>query len=395
MLRSIKSFDLKNKRILLRLDLNVPLQNGVVADDFRIRSALPTIQFCLESGAAVVIMSHLGRPRGQVNPDLSLIPVGESLAELLEMPIKFSADCVSEDAQDVSLGLKPGEIHLLENLRFHDEETRNDSNFSAQLAKHGQIYLNDAFGTAHRAHASNVGVARQFTFKGIGFLIEKELRYLQNVIQRPQRPLTLILGGAKIDTKLGLIDRFADKADSILISGGMAFTFIKAQGYSVGKSLVDDSQLKMAGRIISRGQSQRAKLIFPSDVVAATGLDSAQEIGVYPVKAIPGNLMGLDIGPRSIDRFTQVIRESATIVWNGPAGVFETPGFETGSLKIAEALSDCSANGAITVIGGGDTAAAIRKFGLLEKMSHVSTGGGASLELLSGKQLPALTVLES
>lgn len=395
MLRSIKSFDLKNKRILLRLDLNVPLQNGVVADDFRIRSALPTIQFCLESGAAVVIMSHLGRPRGQVNPDLSLIPVGESLAELLEMPIKFSADCVSEDAQDVSLGLKPGEIHLLENLRFHDEETRNDSNFSAQLAKHGQIYLNDAFGTAHRAHASNVGVARQFTFKGIGFLIEKELRYLQNVIQRPQRPLTLILGGAKIDTKLGLIDRFADKADSILIGGGMAFTFIKAQGYSVGKSLVDDSQLKMAGRIISRGQSQRAKLIFPSDVVAATGLDSAQEIGVYPVKAIPGNLMGLDIGPRSIDRFTQVIRESATIVWNGPAGVFETPGFETGSLKIAEALSDCSANGAITVIGGGDTAAAIRKFGLLEKMSHVSTGGGASLELLSGKQLPALTVLES
>ncbi|NOZ73774.1 MAG: phosphoglycerate kinase, partial [FCB group bacterium] len=384
MLRSINSFDLKNKRVLLRLDLNVPLQNGTVTDDFRIQSALPTIQFCLESGASVVIMSHLGRPKGQVIPELSLIPIGEAMAELLEMPIKFSHDCVSEDAQDVSLGLKPGEIHLLENLRFHEEETGNKDSFSAQLAKHGQIYINDAFGTAHRAHASNVGVARQFSFKGIGFLIEKELRYLQNVIQRPERPLTLILGGAKIDTKLALIDRFSDKADTILIGGGMAFTFLKAQGRSVGKSLVVDSMRKMAERIIARNRSQRAKLVFPSDVIAATSLDSPEEIGTYNISSIPESLMGLDIGPKSIEKFTQVIRESRTIVWNGPVGVFETPGFETGSLKIAETLSECSVEGAITVIGGGDTASAVRQFGLMDTMSHVSTGGGASLELLSG-----------
>ena len=395
MLRSIKSFDLKNKRVLMRLDLNVPILNGVVTDDFRIRSALPTIQYCLDSGASVIVMSHLGRPKGKQIPEMSLVPVGEKIAELLEMPIKFSNDCVSEDAQDVSLGLKPGEIHLLENLRFHNAEIKNSPEFSTQLAKHGQIYINDAFGTTHRAHASNVGVARQFTFKGIGFLVEKELRYLENVVQRPNRPLTLVLGGAKIDTKLGLIDRFSEKADTILIGGGMAFTFLKAAGIDVGSSLVDKSMLRTAEKVIRKTKTQRARLKFPIDVIAAPGLNDANKAETLDINSIPDSMMGLDIGPKTVKAFSNILKESATVIWNGPMGVFEKPGFDKGTLDIANSLADCHTNGAIVVIGGGDTAAAIDQFGLMDSMSHVSTGGGASLELLSGNHLPAILALES
>ena len=250
MLKTINNFDLKNKRVLIRVDFNVPLENGVVTDDFRIRMALPTINKCLESGASVVIMSHLGRPKGEVNPDLSMIPVGEKLAELIELPIKFSDDCVSEDARDVSLGLMPGEIHLLENLRFHKEETENEPNFSELLAKHGEVYINDAFGTAHRPHASNVGVSKYFLHKGIGYLFEKELQYLNAVLKRPERPMTIVLGGAKIGTKLKLINKFIDEGDNIIIGGGMAFTFLKAMGVNVGGSLVDESMIKTAIAII-------------------------------------------------------------------------------------------------------------------------------------------------
>ncbi len=395
MIRGVKSFDLKHKRVLVRVDFNVPIENDVVRDDFRIRAALPTIKYCLSAGSSVILMSHLGRPKGKVVPELSLIPVGEKLAELLEMPIKFSDDCISEDATDVSFGLHPGEIHLLENLRFHEEESKNDADFSNLLAKHGQVYINDAFGTAHRAHASNVGVTTHFINRGVGFLVEKELQYLEKVIQKPKRPLVLVLGGAKIDTKLGLIRKFLDEADSIIIGGGMVFTFLKARGIPVGGSLVDDSMVETAKSILRQSRTRKVKLLFPDDVVIAKEISEGIQTEISPVNKIPKNQMGLDIGPETIKTYCDVIGSAGTVIWNGPMGVFETPGFDQGSLAIAEAMAALHTMGGIVVVGGGDTAAAVEKFELSNEMSHVSTGGGASLELLSGRKLPAIAALES
>lgn len=394
MLKSLNSFDLKLKKVLIRVDFNVPLKDGKVVDDFRIRAALPTIQWCLKNGASVILMSHLGRPKGKVVPELSLMPVGEVLAELLEMPVKFSDDCVSEDAIDVTLGLKTGEIHLLENLRFHPEETKNDMEFSSLLAKHGQVYINDAFGTAHRAHASNVGVASFFTLKGIGFLVEKELRYLQTVIRKPKRPLVLILGGAKIGSKLGLINKFIEEADTIIIGGGMVFTFLKARGWQVGGSLIDPAMIDTAKKILAQARMHNVNLLFPTDVVIADSIEPTEKPEVVPIDKIPLSKMGLDIGPESVKAFSSVIQKAGTVVWNGPMGVFEVAGFDVGSRGIAEALAEAKKLGTITIVGGGDTASAVKKFGLMESMSHVSTGGGASLELLSGNSLPAISVLE-
>ncbi len=394
MIRSVKSFDLKHKQILIRVDFNVPIENEMVTDDFRIRSALPTIKYCLNAGASIVLMSHLGRPGGKVNPELSLIPVGEKLAELLEMPIKFSDNCISEDSADVSLGLRPGEIHLLENLRFHDGETKNDPVFSSALAKHGQIYINDAFGTAHRAHASNVGVTRHFTNKGMGFLVEKELEYLRHVIKNPRRPLVLILGGAKISGKLDLIQRFLEDADHILIGGGMAFTFLKAKGVPVGGSLLDPVMLEEAKRIMRLARTQKVSFHLPLDVAIHSAIEPVEQPKIVPINKIPDDAMGLDIGPRTIAEFSRLIEGAGTVIWNGPMGIFEVPGFETGSRAIASSLANLRLASGIAVVGGGDTAAAVRKFGLSEEMSHVSTGGGASLELLSGKTLPAIDALE-
>ena len=393
MIKSLKTFDLKDKRVLIRVDFNVPIENDRVVDDFRIKATIPTIQYCLKAGANIVLMSHLGRPNGQVDSELSLIPTGETLADLLEMPIKFSGDCISEDAHDVSLSLRGGEIHLLENLRFHSEETNNDSIFSAQLAKHGQVYINDAFGTAHRAHASNVGVTKHFSHKGMGFLIEKELQYLSEAMIKPDRPLTVILGGAKIDTKLNLIRHFAGMADYILIGGGMAFTFLQAQGKDIGNSLVDRSMLATAKAIMSRARG-KTKLIFPTDFVCAASMDNSQQAEIHKVGEIPDKLMGLDIGPETISNFSEIIIKSKTIIWNGPMGVFEVDGFHQGTQKIAERMADVTINETITIIGGGESAAAVNKFGLMDKVSHVSTGGGASLELLSGNSLPAIYSLE-
>ena len=393
MIKSLKTFDLKDKRVLMRVDFNVPVENDRVTDDFRIKSALPSIQYCLKAGANIVLMSHLGRPNGQIDPEMSLIPAGETLADLLEMPIKFSDDCISEDAHDVSLSLRGGEIHLLENLRFHSEETKNDPVFSTQLAKHGQVYINDAFGTAHRAHASNVGVTKHFSHKGMGFLVEKELQYLSEAMNKPDRPLTVILGGAKIDTKLNLITHVAGMADYILIGGGMAFTFLKAQGREVGNSLVDPSMLSTAKGIMARARG-KSKLIFPTDFVCAESLDKSQQAEIYKVGDIPNHLMGLDIGPETISHYLEIILKSKTILWNGPMGVFEVDGFHKGTEKIAKRMADVTVNETLSIIGGGDLAAAVNKFGLMEKFSHVSTGGGASLELLSGKSLPAIYSLE-
>lgn len=395
MIRSLKSFDIKEKNVLIRVDFNVPLKdNGLVADNFRITSALPTIKHCLESGASVVLMSHMGRPKGNIDPELSLMPVGEELASLLEMPIKFSNDPISEDSHDTSLGLKPGEVHLLENLRFYDEEESNDYEFSAKLAKHGQIYINDAFGTAHRSHASNVGVPAQFKHKGIGLLVDKEMHYLNGAIRRPKRPLTLILGGAKIGSKLSLIESFLERADKIIIGGGMAFTFLKAKGFSIGNSLLDESMIKTASRIMDKARQQDIEFLLPSDVVCGKDLNASKPEGPFAIQDIPSDLMGLDIGPETIENFSKACLESGTVVWNGPMGLFEIDGFGTGTMKVGESLENLAEKGGTAIVGGGDSAAAVKKYGLSDGMSHVSTGGGASLELLSGKVLPALTILE-
>jgi 3-phosphoglycerate kinase len=376
----------------MRVDFNVPINNGRVTDDFRLRAALPTIQHCLQQGAAVVLMSHLGRPKGKVVDNLSLISVGETLADLLEMPIKFSDDCISEDARDTSLGISPGEIHLLENLRFHDEETLNDPQFSMLLSKHGDVFINDAFGTAHRAHASNVGVVDQFRQKGIGFLMEKELKYLKESFDHPLRPVTIILGGAKIDTKLSMIKRFLSKADTIIIGGGMAFTFLKAKGLEVGSSLIDDKMLSTATQIMNEVKNQRVQLVFPSDFVCAKDLESKPD-GVYLRRDIPEDMMGLDIGPKSIEKFQKIISASKTILWNGPLGVFEQESYTQGTKAITEKLVEVTEAGQTTIVGGGDTVAAVRSIGFYRDVSHVSTGGGAFLELLSGETLPAFSAL--
>lgn len=393
MIKNLNTFDLKNKRVLIRVDFNVPLDRGRVTDDFRIRAALPTIDHCLNQGAGVVLMSHLGRPKGKIDKDLSLISVGESLADLLEMPIKFSDDCVSEDARDTSLGISNGEVHLLENLRFHEEETSNNLHFSMLLSKHGDVFINDAFGTAHRAHASNVGIVNHFKQKGIGFLMEKEYRFLKESFDRLNHPVTLILGGAKIDTKLSLINRFINKADTILIGGGMAFTFLKAKGKEVGNSLVDDEMINSAHNIIQSAKQCNVNIVLPFDFICAKKIDGKPE-GVFSNRDIPLNMMGLDIGPKTISNFKQHIDQSNTILWNGPMGVFENEDFATGSKEIAAKLAEVTEKGATTIVGGGDTAAAIRKFRFQNDVSHVSTGGGASLELLSGEFLPAFKALE-
>jgi phosphoglycerate kinase len=395
MLKTIRHFDIKGKRVLVRVDFNVPINNGKVSDDFRIRSALPTIQYCLKNGAGVVIMSHLGRPNGKPDPELSLIPVGETLAELLEMPIKFSHDCISEDARDISMGIRSGEIHLIENLRFHKGETDNDTAFSSLLAKHGQVYINDAFGTAHRAHASNVGVVKYFTHSGIGLLFEKELQYLQDTLKSPKRPLTMVLGGAKIYTKLQLIHRFVEEADDIIIGGGMVFTFLKAKGKSIGRSLVDDSMLSVAQNILQKAKLRSVKLHFPVDIIVAKDPQNVDSSKIILTNEIPNDFMGLDIGPKSVAIFSEILTGSKTIIWNGPMGMFEIPGFDQGSLNLAKALSAAYHSGAMVIIGGGDTAAAIRQFNMMDSVSHISTGGGASLELLSGNRLPAVQALEN
>jgi len=395
MIKTLKAFDLEGKNILIRVDFNVPMDNEKVTNNFRIKAAIPTILTCLDAGASVILMSHLGRPNGVKDEKLSLIPVGEELASLMEIPIKFSEDPISTDAIDTSLSLKPGEVHLLENLRFNDGEKLNDQFFASQLARHGQLFINDAFGTAHRNHASNVGVVKSFKHFGIGWLMDKELNFLQRFMINPKPPLTLILGGAKIDTKLGLIDQFLSKADYILVGGGMAFTFLKAKGKEVGGSLVDEEMLSTAKSIINKARIQNVRLILPEDVICGGSIDDQKPKGPFDINSVPKNLMGLDIGPKTLARYNGILGESKTVVWNGPMGVFEKKGYEVGTREMGIHLVSCIANGTKVIVGGGDTASALDDFDLLEEMTHVSTGGGASLELLSGNQLPALKVLEN
>ena len=394
MIRSLNSFDLKDKRVLIRVDYNVPVENGVVKDAYRIQCSIPTIKECLEAGASVVLMSHLGRPNGSTNDNYSMISVGEVLSDFLEIPIKFSHDCINEDSINVTIGLHPGEVHLLENLRFHTGEEENDFEFSRLLSKHGQIFINDAFGTSHRSHASNVGVTDNFMHKGMGLLMEKEIQYLMHKFKKPKEPLVLLLGGAKISDKIDMIERFIIKAKSILIGGGMTFTFLKAMGLNVGKSMIDESMISTAKTIIKKARQNRVKIKLPVDFVVSDAIDKPSKIETVSFDSIPDNMIGLDIGPETIKLFSNIILQSGTLLWNGPMGVFEKKEFENGTKSIANLLSDMKDQNIDTIVGGGDSASAIRKFSDIENITHVSTGGGASLELLGGKSLPAITALE-
>tara|TARA_Y100000590_G_scaffold147490_1_gene169343 strand:+ start:1067 stop:2254 length:1188 start_codon:yes stop_codon:yes gene_type:complete len=395
MIKTLKSFDFKDKNVLLRVDFNVPLKNELIEDNFRIQSSLPTIKYLLDEGASIIIMSHLGRPNGKKIDNLSLQPIGEDLASLLEMPIKFSHNCISEDALDTSLGLKPGEIHLLENLRFHSEEENNEVEFSRKLAGHGSIYINDAFGTIHRSHASNNGVVKHFKHRGIGKLVEKEIQFLDIMLKNPSKPLSLIIGGSKVKTKLEMIDKFLKISDNILIGGGMCFTFIKAKGKNIGKSILEHESIDLAKEIMHKARLNGVKILLPLDVLYGKNLLDELSWPVSSVNEIPDNMMGLDIGPNTVSAFTEILNSSKTIVWNGPLGAFEYEKYENGTKEIAKNLANICKMGCKVIIGGGDTSSAIKKYNLISEMSHVSTGGGASLKLMSGDKLPALIALES
>jgi phosphoglycerate kinase len=392
-MKTIEQLELKGQRVLIRVDFNVPLDGGIVGDNFRIRAALPTIQYCQQQGAAVILMSHLGRPKGQVDPLLTLMPVAEELQTLLKQDIIFSQDCVSSQAVTVSQGLESGKVHLLENLRFHAEEEANEQVFSDQLAKHGTVYINDAFGTAHRAHASNVGVASYFDEKGIGFLMAKELQFLRDRLENPERPFIVVLGGAKVAGKLELIQQLIIKADRLIIGGGMAFTFLRAKNQSVGGSLVDESLLHEADIILQQAEAKQVDVFLPRDVVAADNVSADAAWRVIPLEELEDDEIGVDIGPETCVEFGQALADARTIFWNGPMGVFEYPTFQTGTEMIIASISDATEVGAISVIGGGDSASAIEKLSDPRYFTHISTGGGASLKLLSGGTLPALEAL--
>jgi phosphoglycerate kinase len=390
---TIDDLDLSGKKVLIRVDFNVPLSGGRVADDKRIAASLPTIKKIVESGGAAILMSHLGRPKGKVVPEMSLRPVAERLTELIDRPVQFASDCVGQDALDMAAALKPGEILLLENLRYYKEETDNDAGFAEKLSKLGEIYVNDAFGTAHRAHASTGGVTKYFEQSAAGYLMVKEIEYLGNALTDPKRPFAAILGGAKISGKIDVITSLMDKVDKIIIGGGMAFTFFKAQGREIGKSLLEEDKIDMARDILNQAQAKDVLLLLPADIVCAEKLEEGARATIVPGDQIPADQSGFDIGPRSIEMFGKVLEDCKTIVWNGPMGVFENPDFAVGTIGIAKLLADLTVKGAITIIGGGDSASAVARAGLSDRLSHISTGGGASLEFLEGKTLPGLAAL--
>jgi len=384
--KTIRDIDVKGKRVLVRVDFNVPLDDGKVADDTRIRAALPTIQYLMEQKATVILMSHLGRPKGKVKKELCLTPVAERLAELLDRPVAMAVDCVGEEVETAVDRLGPGDVLLLENLRFHPGEEANDPEFVSRLASLGEVYVNDAFGTAHRAHASTEGVAHRLPAVA-GFLMEKELSFLSKALENPEHPFVAILGGAKISDKIGIVDNLLGKVDALLIGGGMANTFLKAQGHQVGQSLVEEESLPLAQELLDEAGR---KLVLPVDVVVADRFDAEAQSKIVSVEKVPAEWRILDIGPATVERFAQELYTAKTVVWNGTVGVAEFPRFAAGTQAIIEMLAESQA---ITIVGGGETAAAVQQAGLAEKMTHVSTGGGASLELLEGKVLPGVAAL--
>jgi phosphoglycerate kinase len=385
--KTVEDMDVKGKKVLVRVDFNVPIKDGKVGDDTRIRAALPTIEYLLNKGAAVILCSHLGRPKGGPDPKYSMKPVGEYLSTLMKKPVAFADDCVGPEAEAAAKALKPGEILLLENTRFHPEEEKNDLDLAKKMASLADVFINDAFGTAHRAHSSTEGVAR-FLPAAAGFLLEKEIKYLGQAVAEPKRPFVAILGGSKISDKIGVIKNLLTKADVILIGGGMANTFFKAQGYPVADSLVEDEALETAKELLANGGT---KLRLPVDVTIADKFDAEAAFKVMDVAPIPDGWRILDIGPKTMEAYAKALKGAGTVVWNGPMGVFEFPNFAKGTYAVAKAVADC---GGVTIIGGGDSVAAIQESGLADKITHISTGGGASLEMLEGLVLPGLAALQ-
>lgn len=394
--KSISDIDLNGKRVFMRADFNVPLSGALeITDDSRITAAIPTIKAILEQGASLVLSSHLGRPKGEKKPELSLKPVAERLSELLGKNVTLASNCIGKDVQAQKAALSAGEVLLLENVRYYNEETANDAAFAAELISGCDVFVNDAFGTAHRAHASTAGVAAHVENSVCGKLIEKEINFLSSAVESPTRPLVAIIGGAKISGKIDVITELLNKVDAVLVGGGMIFTFYRAMGLSIGKSLVEEDKIDLAKELIASAKEKNVRLLLPTDVLCADNFANDANTKTCAYTEIPADMMGLDIGPESIALFSGVLADAKTVIWNGPMGAFEMPNFAAGTQAIAEQLAAITRGGATTIIGGGDSAAAINQFGLNEEMSHISTGGGASLELLEGKALPGIEVLSN
>ncbi len=392
--KTIEELQIRDKKVLVRCDFNVPIDDeGNITDDIRIRSAMPTIEYILDNGGSVILMSHLGRPKGKPDPKYSLKPVAERIAQLIRKEVKFADDnlVVSKTTKNLAKELKQGEILLLQNMRYRKEEEENDENFSKELALLGDIYVNDAFGTAHRAHSSTAGIAA-FLPSAMGYLIEKELKIMGEALKAPEKPFVAILGGAKVSDKIGVIENLIDKVDALIIGGGMVYTFLKAKGYEVGQSLLEADKIDLAIDLIKKAKEKNVELLLPIDIVVAKKFSPDTEYWTVDTDSIPETMIGMDIGEKTIKLFTKKIEEAKTIIWNGPMGVFEMPAFVEGTKKIAQAMANSDA---VTIIGGGDSAAAVEKFGFADKISHISTGGGASLEFLEGKILSGIDVLEN
>jgi len=391
---SIDSVNFKNKKVLVRVDFNVPLdENQNITNDIRIKASLPTINKLVDDGGKVILMSHLGRPKGERKQEFSLKPAAVRLGELLGKEVKLAPDCIGEETEKLVNEMNSGDVILLENVRFHKEETDNEPEFAKQLASIGEVFVNDAFGSAHRAHASTEGVTKFIDTCAAGYLMQKELDYLGSALAEPKRPYCAILGGAKISGKIDVINNLLHKVDTLIVGGGMAFTFFKAQGKEIGKSLLEEEKLDLAKELLGKLDNSKVKFLLPVDVVVSEEFRNDSVAETVSVDNIPSNKMGLDIGKESIKLFKNELRKSKTIVWNGPMGVFEMDNFAEGTMEIAKTLAEATSNGAVTVIGGGDSASAISKSGLEKQVSHVSTGGGASLEFLEGKKLPGVAAL--
>ncbi len=384
---TIQDLDLKGMRVFVRVDFNVPIKDSKVTDDLRIREALPTIRYGMDKGAILVLASHLGRPKGKAKPEFSLAPAANRLSELLGKKVRFVADCIGPEVEKAVGESRPGDVILLENLRFHPEEEANDPEFAKKLAAMTPVYVNDAFGSAHRAHASTEGITHFVQRAAAGFLMEKELRYLGGALESPQRPFIAILGGAKISDKIEVIENLLGKVDRLLIGGAMTFTFLKSQGKKVGKSLCEDDKLNLARELLSKAG---ARITLPVDVVVSFSTDDQASAHVVPVDQIPEGEMGLDIGPKTSAAYSEIIHPAKTVVWNGPMGVFEKDAFASGTINVAKAVADSRA---VSIVGGGDSAAAVAKAGVADRITHISTGGGASLEFLAGQTLPGVAAL--
>ncbi len=389
--KTVKDIDLRGRKVLCRVDFNVPLKAGAVTDDTRIQASLPTIGYILEQeGASLILMSHLGRPKGGPDPQFSLKPAAARLSELLGRPVRLAPDCVGPEVEAMAKALKAGEVLMLENVRFHKEEEKNDPAFARRLASLGEVYVNDAFGTAHRAHASTEGVAHLLPAVA-GFLMEREIRFLGGLLENPERPFVAVIGGAKVSTKIEVLDNLLSRVSSILVGGGMAYTFLKVQGHGVGKSLVEEDLLDTARGLLEKARQKKVEFLLPVDHRVAAEFSEAAEAETVGAVEIPEGRIGMDLGPKSVARYRQAIEKARTVFWNGPMGVFEFPRFAEGTLQVARAVADCKGT---TVVGGGDSVAAINQFNLADRIDHVSTGGGASLEFIEGKELPGIKVLQ-